>query len=326
MRRAVVLVAVLVLLAGLVPGSAAPAYPSKALEFIAPAGPGGGWDTTARMTAKALAEEKLITVPISVINMPGGSGAVGIAHMVTRRRGDTHVLAVMGSALTGTLARRAVPYTYRDVTPIVAITADYQVIAVRKDSTFNTLKTLLEVFKRDPGAITVGGGSAPGALDHLTFAQLAGLVGVDVTKVRYVPFGDGAAAMASILGGTTTVLSSSLSETLANIEAGQIRVLAVTAPQRLGGALRDIPTAREQGVDFVFANWRGFYMPPETPAEVVRFWEDTFAKMLGSRTWARILQETRWEPFVLTGDRLRQFLDRDLTTTQSVLRDLGLIR
>jgi putative tricarboxylic transport membrane protein len=320
------LAAALVLLAGLAPGGAAPAYPSKALEFIAPAGPGGGWDTTARMTAKALADERLITVPISVINMPGGSGAVGIAHMVTRRRGDTHVLAVMGSALTGTLARRAVPYTFRDITPVIAITADFQVIAVRRDSTFNTLRTLLEVFKRDPGAITVGGGSAPGALDHLTFAQLAGLVGVDVTKVRYVPFGDGAAAMASILGGTTTVLSSSLSETLANIEAGQIRVLAVTAPQRLGGALREIPTAREQGVDFVFANWRGFYMPPETPADVVKFWEETFGKMLASRTWARILQETRWEPFVLTGDRLRQFLDRDLTTTQGILRDLGLIR
>lgn len=315
-----------VLLFGLTPGMAGPAYPNKAIDLIAPAGAGGGWDLTARMTARALSEEKLVTVPIAVTNLPGGSGAVGIAHMITRRKGDVHVIAVMGSALTGTLARRAVPYSFSDVTPIAAITGDYNIIAVRKDSTFNNLRTLIDVFRRDPGLITVGGGSAPGSLDHLSFAVMAKQQGVDATKVRYVPFGDGASAMASILGGTTTVLSTSLSETLGNIEAGQIRVLAVLAPERLGGALRNIPTAREQGVDFIFLNWRGFYMPPDTPADVAKFWEETIEKMVKSKAWAKILEETRWTPFVLTGDRLRRFLDGDLSATQTTLRELGFIR
>jgi putative tricarboxylic transport membrane protein len=278
------------------------------------------------MTVRALTEEKLIAVPISVINMPGGSGAVGIAHMVTRRKGDTHTMAVMGSALTGTLARRAVPYTFADVTPIAAITGDYQVIVVRKDSTFNSLRTLIDLLKRDPGIITIAGGSAPGSLDHLALAVMAKQQGVDATKVRYVPFGDGAQAMASVLGGQTTVLSSSLSETLANIEAGQVRALAVLAPERLSGSLKNVPTAREQGIDFTYLNWRGFYMPPEMPADVVKFWEETILKMVGSRSWAKILGEMRWEPFVLTGERLRRFLSGDLTDTQTTLRDLGFIR
>jgi putative tricarboxylic transport membrane protein len=246
--------------------------------------------------------------------------------MITRRKGDTHVMAVMGSALTGTLARRAVPYTFGDVTPIAVITGDYNVIVVRKDSTFNNLRVLVDVFKRDAGLITVAGGSAPGSLDHLAFAVMAKQQGVDATKVRYVPFGDGASAMASILGGQVTVLSTSLSETLANIEAGQVRVLAILAPERLGGSLKDIPTAREQGIDFVFLNWRGFYMPPDMPPDVVKFWEETIQKMVKTKTWAKILDETRWTPFVLTGERMRRFIDGDLTQTQGTLRELGFIR
>jgi putative tricarboxylic transport membrane protein len=326
MIRALIAALVLVSLAALAPAVAGPAYPSKAVEFIAPAGAGGGWDTTARMTVRALTEERLVTVPMSVINMPGGSGAVGIAHMITRRRGDTHVLAVMGSALTGTLARRAVPYTFANVTPIAMITGDYNVIVVRKDSVFNNLRTLVDVIKRDPSVITVAGGSAPGSLDHLAFAVLAKQQGVDATKVRYVPFGDGAQAMASVLGGQTTVLSSSLSETLANIESGAVRALAVLAPERLGGSLRNVPTAREQGIDFVYLNWRGFYMPPEVPADVVKFWEETILKMTRSPAWAKILSDTRWDPYVLTGERMRKFLESDLSDTQATLRQLGFIQ
>jgi len=326
MIRTLGLLIAALLVFGLASGVAGPAYPNKALDLIAPAGAGGGWDLTARMTARALGEEKLVTVPIAVTNMAGGSGAVGIAHMITRRKGDTHVIAVMGSALTGTLARKAVPYTFNDVTPIAAITGDYNAIAVRKDSTFNNLRTLVDVLKRDPGGITVGGGSAPGSLDHLALAVLAKQQGVDATKIRYVPFGDGAAAMASILGGQTTALSSSLSEMAGQLEAGTVRVLAILAPDRLTGQYRNVPTAREQGIDFVFLNWRGFYMPPDMPADVVKFWEDTITKLVNSRSWAKIMQETGWAPFVLTGDRLKRFLTNDLSTQENTLKELGFIR
>lgn len=325
--RMLLVVGIAVLIAvGTMPVWSAPAYPTRPLEMIAPASPGGGWDMTARMTAKALADERLITVPVTVTNMPGGSGAVGVAHMVTRRKGDTHVLAVMGSAFVATLARKVVPYTWKDITPIAAITGDFNVVAVRKDSTFNNLQTLLQVFRRDPGLITVAGGSAPGGLDHLAFSDLAKRVAVEATKIRYVPTGGGGDALALVLGGNATVLSTSLSEALAAFEAGQIRILGIMAPERLGGPLRGVPTAREQGVDFVYLNWRGFYMPPEMPAEVIRFWEDTITRMVKSRTWEKILEETRWAPFVMTGERFRKFLEEDLTGTQKTLTELGFIR
>ena len=301
-------------------------YPSGAVDFIAPSSPGRGWDLTARTVARVLGEEKLVAVPITVSNLPGGNGAVAMSNIITRRRGDVHVLVVMGSALTGTLARNVVPYTFHNVTPIAAITGDYYIIAVRRESTFNTLRTLVEVLRRDPSLITVGGSLPPGSLNHLAAALLARQEGIDPTRIRYVAFGDVSSAVTSVLGGSTTVLVTSASDALADIEAGRIRVLGVLAPERLGGSLRGIPTAREQGIDDVFVNWRGFYMPPDTRPDVVKFWARAFGRMVKSKSWHRNLEERHWAPFVLTGDPLRKFLDQDLGQTQKVLQDLGLLR
>lgn len=334
MKRLTLVLAALLLLAEPSPGWANQAagpviptsYPSRAFEFIAPSSPGRGWDVTARLAARVLVEERVVTVPITVTNLPGGNGAVAISNIITRRRGDTHVLVVMGSALTGTLARNVVPYTFHNITPIAAITGDYYIIAVRRESTFNSLRTLVEVLRRDPGLITVGGSLPAGSLNHLAVARLARHQGIAPTKIRYVAFGDVPSAAASVLGGSTTALSVSASDALGDIEAGRLRVLAVLAPERLGGTLKGIPTAREQGIDDVFVNWHGFYMPPEAPPEVVRFWERAFGRMVKGRPWAKILEESHWAPFVLTGDPLRKFLEQDLAQTQKVLQDLGLLR
>jgi len=167
---------------------AGPAFPDRPVEIIAPAGVGGGWDTLSRLTARTLAEEKLVTQPITVTNMPGGSGAVAIAHVVTRRKGDAYTLIAFSPALTLTIVNRNTPYSYKDVVPITALSTDYDVLVVRKDSTINNLRTLLEVLKRDPNAGVVAGGSAPRSMDHIIFAKTARAGGVDPLKVRYIPF------------------------------------------------------------------------------------------------------------------------------------------
>jgi putative tricarboxylic transport membrane protein len=145
-------------------------------------------------------------------------------------------------------------------------------------------------------------------------------------RVRYVPFPDTAAAVASVLGGTTTVLSASLSEVRPILETGHLRVLAVLAPQKAGPRLPGIPSAQEQGVDFIFATWRGLYMPPEVPPASARFWETALKRLARSRGWSRTLEEHRWTPFLLTGPRLRAFLDDDVLESQRVLQELGLVR
>jgi len=327
MRTALRLLLIAALLAAFAgAGGAGPAFPDRPVEIIAPAGVGGGWDTLSRMTARTLAEEKLVTQPITVTNMPGGSGAVAIAHVVTRRKGDAYTLIAFSPALSLTIVNRNTPYSYKDVIPITALSTDYGVLVVRKDSTINNLRTLFEVLKRDPNAGVVAGGSAPGSMDHIIFAKAAKAGGVDPLKVRYIPFQGGGEALAALLGGSASVLSTGASEVLGQLQAGTVRVLAIMSEQRLGGAFRSVPTAIEQGYNVTFPIWRGFYGPPEMPASAVKFWEETLVKMTKTKGWEKVLNDTQWFSFVVSGERFRRFLDEDTKNFDSLLRDLGFVK
>jgi putative tricarboxylic transport membrane protein len=318
------LLAVLALSAA--PGGAAPAFPDRAVEIIAPAGPGGGFDLISRMTARALQEEKLIGVPVTVTNMPGGSGVVALAHVITRLKGNAYTLVAVSPATTLQIANRATPYTYRDVTPVASLITDYGVLVVRKDSTIKDLRTLIQVLKQNPGVVTVAGGSAPGSMDHAIFAKAAKAGGIDALKVAYLPFQGGGEAMAALLGRSASVLSTGASEVLGQLEAGTIRVLAVLAPQRLGGIFSAVPTAKEQGFDTTFAIWRGFYAPPDIPPSALRSWEDLLTRMSRTPAWAKVLNETKWFPFVLAGDRFRTFILDDTRNFETLLKDLGFLK
>jgi putative tricarboxylic transport membrane protein len=327
MRLATRLLLVSLLLAGLAATTGAgPVFPDRPIEIIAPAGAGGGWDTLSRMTARALAEEKLVTQPITVTNMPGGSGAVAIANVVTRRKGDPYTLIAFSPALTLTIVNRNTPYAYKDVTPLTSLSTDYGILAVRKDSTINNLRTLVQVLKGNPDAGVVAGGSAPGSMDHIIFAKSAKAGGVDPLKVRYIPFQGGGEAMAALLGGSASVISTGASEVIGQLEAGQIRVLAIFSEQRLGGAFRTVPTAIEQGYNVTFPIWRGFYGPPGMPEHAVKFWEETLVKMSKSNAWAKVLRDTQWFPFVVTGERFRKFIEEDTKNFETLLRELGFVK
>jgi len=327
MRTPLRLLLTLVALAALAgSGAAGPAFPDRAVEIIAPAGAGGGWDTLSRLTAKVLSDEKLVTQPITVTNMPGGSGAVAIAHVVTRRKGDAYSLIAFSPALTLTIVNRNTPYAYKDVTPIIALSADYGVLVVRKDSTINNLRTLMQVLRANPDAGVVAGGSAPGSLDHIIFAKAARAARVDALKIRYIPYQGGGEAMAALLGGSASVLTTGASEVLAQLRGGQVRVLAIFSEQRLGGLFRDVPTAIEQGYNVTFPIWRGFYGPPDMPTTAVRFWEDALTRMSKTKGWEKVLTDTQWFPFVVTGDRFRRFLDDDTRSFEALLRELGFIK
>jgi len=307
-------------------GPVAAAFPEKAIEIIAPANPGGGWDLTSRATAKVLAEEKLVTQPIVVSNMPGGSGAVAISHVITKRKGDGHLLIAASPALTFTLALKRVPYTYRDVTPIAAVASDYGTIVVRKDSPFKTLKDLLEAYRKNPADVSVAGGSAPGSQDHVKFAKVIKAAGMDSTKVKYVPHQGGGEALASLLGGHTVAASPDVSEIVGQVEAGEVRVLAVLSEKRLGGSLKDIPTAIEQGVNAIYIIWRGFYAAPDIPKEAADFWVTTLGKMVKTEAWRMTLQANKWFEYYVGGAEYARFLNEDLEAGQALLKELGFLK
>jgi putative tricarboxylic transport membrane protein len=312
----------------LVLGVAAPAaaawQPERA-ECIAPSNPGGGWDAICRSSSLALQKTGLLKPNMYVTNVPGGSGAVAIASIIAKRKADPGLIVAASNSLTFTMAMKRTPHSYDDVIPLAQIAAEYGGFFVKSDSKYKTLADLVAALKANPKGVTFAGGSAPGSLDHIKVAILAKAVGVDPTKIVYVPFQGGGEAMTSLLGGHTEVAAMDVSEAAGQLEAGGIRGLAVLSEKR-STKFKDIPTTIEQGVKVSLPIWRGLYMAPGAPAEAVAFWTDAIKKMTASPEWSAELAKLGWEPAVKTGDEFKKFVKDERTQYQALLKELGFLK
>jgi len=299
--------------------------PSEAIDFIAPSNPGGGWDTICRTSARVLQKTGLITQPIYVSNMPGGSGSVGIAYVVNKRKSDAHLLVAASNSVTFSMAIKRALYTYDDVTPLAQVASEYGVYMVRADSRFKTMDDLVKELKDDPGSVTFSGGSAPGALNHIQVAVLGRAIGVDPLKLSYVPFQGGGEALAALLGGHVDVAAIYISPAAGQLEAGKVRVLGVLSEKRLKG-FPDLPTAAEQGINLIFPIWRGLYMAPGVQKEAVNFWAKTIKKMVETPEWDKARKKIGWEPVVKFGDDFDTYVKDELRRYKTLLKELGFLK
>jgi putative tricarboxylic transport membrane protein len=306
------------------------------IEIMAPAAPGGGWDTTAREMQRVMQEEG-IAPTVEVYNVEGAGGTVGIAQLVNDKAGDDHQLMMMGLVMIGAIAANASPVTLEQTTPISSLTAEFEVIVVPADSEYQTLDDLIAAFKADPTSISWGGGSS-GGTDNILVGLIAQAVGVDPTQINYVAFSGGGEALAAILGGQVSAGVSGVGEWMDQIESGELRALAVSgaAGAAAGGATpvastngaadaAIAPTLQEQGVDVELANWRGVVAPPEISAEgrdcLIALVEQTVA----SEGWAETREKYGWQDFVKSGDEFGAFLDTERERVTAILTELGQI-
>ena len=304
--------------------SLAASYPSKPIQFIAAGSPGGGWDLTCRASAKVLQEAKIVNVPITVLNQVGGSGAVAYNDIQRNRRADDHLLIAFSSVFTSQIALGNIKGTYKDITPVASMVVDYGVLAVKKDSTYKDLKSILSAMKKNPAAVSWAGSSAPGGLDHFKLCLLAQAYEVKPKDVRFVTFQGGAEALAALLGGHVAGFVGDAAEIAAHSEAGTVEPLVILSPQRLPGIYKNTPTAKELGLDVVSGNWRGFYGPPEMSKEALAFWEKALGKMVKEPGWKTVREQNAWVELFQTGEILRTFINKELATQEKILKDLGI--
>ncbi|MCS7462672.1 tripartite tricarboxylate transporter substrate binding protein [Paenibacillus doosanensis] len=305
---------------------AASKYPEKAVSLIAPSGAGGGWDMTARTIAKVLAETKALDKPVTVENKPGGGGTVFMAEYATKDVKDNYKLFVSSPPiLINNLKKEGnTPFGYKDTTPLAQLTKDYGAIAVAAGSKYNDLKSLLDDMKADPSKLTVAGGSAPGSMDHLVSILPAFKYGIDPKKVKYVSYDGGGEAITALLGGNADVLGTDASSLDQYLKAGKIKVLAVAAPQRLGGGMKDVPTMKEQGVDAEFLIWRGIFGPKEMSADARKFWDEAINKMVESEQWKKEMQANNWETEYKKADDFKTYLTAQEAQVKDILTALGM--
>ncbi|GAA2285032.1 C4-dicarboxylate ABC transporter substrate-binding protein [Streptomyces ruber] len=290
------------------------------LRFMVPNTPGGGYDITARTAAKN-AEDAGLTHGIEVFNLPGAGGTVGLTRLVSEH-GNGKLAMSMGLGVVGAARSNDAPTTLAETTPIARLTEEQDVVVVAKDSPYETIGQLVDAWKKSPGKLPVGGGSSPGGPDHLAPMLMAEAAGIAPRQVNYVPFDGGGELLASILGNKVAFGVSGVGEYLDQIKSGELRLLAVTGPERVAGL--DAPTLKESGYDVNFTNWRGVVAPPGlSDAErdkLVRLFEELHA----SDEWRQSMERNGWDDAFLTGEEFGDFLDAQDKRVVSVLKELGL--
>jgi len=302
--------------------SAAMALPALAADYtvMAPAAPGGGWDQTARAIQESLQTEG-ISSNVQVVNVPGAGGTIGLAQFAQQAKGQPNQLIVGGYVMVGAILTNKSPVTLDNVTPIARLTGEYEAIVVPTASDIQTLDDLIAKFKADPGSVSWAGGSA-GGTDHIAVGLIAKAVGIDPTKINYIAFSGGGEALAAILGNQVTAGISSLGEFRDQIQAGQLRLLAVSSGERQEGF--DAPTLKEAGVDVEVQNWRMVAAGPDLTAEQQAAISADVEKMAKSATWQKVLADKGWIDTYLAGDEFKAQLAKDIEATAAILKDIGL--
>ena len=292
------------------------------LYVMAPANPGGGWDQTARSIQEAM-QTAGIAGSVQVENVGGAGGTVGLAQFVDRKKGDGSALLVSGLVMVGAILTNQSPVTLDQVTPIARLTGEYEVIVVPGSSDIQSLDQLVEKLKADPGSVSWGGGSA-GGTDHILVGLIAKAAGADPTGINYIPYSGGGEALAAIMGGHVTAGVSGYGEFAGQIASGDLKALAISAPERIAGI--DIPTLKEQGVDVELANWRAVMAPPGIDDAQRDALVAVVGKMVESEPWQTTLKQKDWMNLYMAGDDFAAYLAKQNTDITVVLKDIGLVQ
>jgi putative tricarboxylic transport membrane protein len=304
-------------------GSPTPApYPSGNIGIMAPADPGGGWDSTARAMQTALTTD-VVDVGVDVYNVGGAAGTIGLAQFVEQHKGNPQQLMVMGLVMVGGILTNDSQVTLDQVTPIASLTTEWEAIAVAADSPYENLQQLVDAFKADPTSVAWGGGSA-GGTDHMVVALIAKAAGVDPEQINYIAHAGGGELTPAILSGNVAAGVSGLSEFADQVEAGDMRLLAVTSDARLDGV--EAPTVSEAAaLDVVISNWRGVVAPPEISDAQRDAIVGVIQEMHDGANWQAALESNGWADLFQTGDDFETFLASEQERVEQVLTDIGLI-
>lgn len=259
-------------------------YPTKPIELVVPMSAGGGSDVFARQLAKILQDEKIIPQPVTVVNKPGGSGAIGWAY-VAEKKGDPYVISTTSSSFYTVPITGGSPVSLKNFTPLAGLGQDPNLLMVSYDSKYKTLDELIAAAKSGENKVSAAGSSGASD-DAIIYKILEDKIGA---KMKYVPFTGGGEVMTALLGGHVDFAFVNPSEGLAQIEGKKLRALAVSADARLT-SLPDVPTFKEKGLDITLAQLRGIVAPLNIDPEIVKYLESAFKKASESQAWKDFLK------------------------------------
>lgn len=273
---------------------AQPAWkPERNVEIIVGTAAGAAPDKTARLIQKLWQERRIYDGPLTVVNKPGGGNVIAWSYL-NQQAGNGHYQMIGNLNVLISRALGASPYGHGDFTWIATLFDEYFALSVRSESPLANGRDLIARLQKDPAALAIGVSTSIGGANHLSVALALARAGIDPRKVRFVAFKGSAESVTALLGGHVDAVSTAASATVSFVRAGQLRTIAVSAPQRLGGVLASAPTWNELGVKATMTNFRAVMAPRGTAPVVVRFWESRYAQLSAEEEWKKDLEANLW--------------------------------
>lgn len=295
--------------------------PERAVEIIAGSGAGGAQDRTARTMQRIWKERNIISVPVNVVNKPGGGGAISMAYL-NQQGSDGRYIAVGSPSLLINHISGKGKVNYTDVTSLALLFSEYIVIAVRNDSPIRNGADLIQRMKADPGSVSAAVATARGGMQHIAVGRIAKTIGADVGKLRVVVFNSGSESITQVLGGHIDIVATAVANAAPHVANGQLRIIGIAAPQRLPGSLAAVPTWKEQGVDVVVSNWRSVVGPKAMTVAQTAWWDHALQRLVQTPEWNEDIQKNYWVNNYLGSTESQKFFAAQYEELRSTLNDL----
>jgi putative tricarboxylic transport membrane protein len=297
--------------------------PQRHVELLSPGGAGGALDTTARTVERLWQELKLVPVSSAVVVRAGGEHAVAYNY-IHQRKGDPHFLSLASPVLLSNHLSGVQPITYADVTPIASLISEYYVFVVRTESALRSGKDFVEALRRRPDSASI-------AVGTLLTRMAAGVVlqagNVDIKQAKIVTFAGAAKQALAVVGGHVDVGVAPFVLVAPHVEAGSLRVIAVSGPRRMSGALTAVPTWAELGyADATSQTWRSVIAPKDITAAQIVYWEGVLRRVTESEEFRRIAEKNQWEVAFRDSAQTRKFMEADYAQMKRVMTYLGVVK
>jgi tripartite-type tricarboxylate transporter receptor subunit TctC len=304
-------------------GTANAWQPDKPVEFVVPAGTGGGADVMARFVSPLISKYNLSPKPFIVINKSGGAGAEGFMY-VKGKKGDPHVVIVTLSNLFTTPMATGVPFNWKDLTPLARLALDYFVLWVNAETPYKTAKEYLDAVKKEPGKFMMGG-TGTAQEDQIITIMMEQAFGV---KFIYVPFKGGGEVAVQLVGKHVNSTVNNPSEAVSHWKAGRLRPLATIDSARIALPEWDkIPTLKESaGIDLSYLMLRGIFGAPGITSEQQAFYADTLKKVTETPEWKKYIIENGLKAAYLSGPDYPKWVGEQEVIHKELMAKGGLLK
>jgi tripartite-type tricarboxylate transporter receptor subunit TctC len=311
------------------PAAQAAWEPTKPVEFVVPAGTGGGADQMARLIQGVVVKHNLMKQPLVVVNKSGGAGAEGFLD-VKGAKGDPHKIVVTLSNLFTTPLATGVPFNWRDMTPVSMMALDNFVLWVNADTPYKDAKSYLAAVKAaGPSKMKMGGTGSKQEDQILT----VGIEKATGTKFIYVPFKGGGEVAVQLVGKHIDSTVNNPIEAVAQWRAGQLRALCVFDEQRMPYKAKitdtmawgDVPTCKEAGVPTAYTMLRGIFMPAGVTKEQTQFYVDLLKKVRETPEWKDYMEKGAFNQTSMDGEKFNQWLGAAEQQHRELMKSAGFI-